>query len=144
MNKLRDMALKYIDIEKSYDKDQKLYHYNCAEVMLNACNDYYSLEAGSNLLKAIIPFGGGMYAAKACGAVTGSVAALGLMFGEEKPSTNDKVKNIANEFIVKFEKQFGHVDCKELKENHRDPNSGCKPLMLETADLLESIINQYK
>lgn len=144
MSTLRDMALKYIDIEKNYGTEKQLYHYNCAEVVLNACNDYYELEAGSKILKAIIPFGGGMYAEKACGAVTGSVAALGLIFGEEKPSRNDKVKNITNEFIVKFEKKFGHIDCVELKKSHRDPHSGCKLLMLETAELLESIISHYR
>lgn len=140
MNRLKDVALKYINLEKDYGEDSKLYHYNCAEVLLNSANDYYNLGANAKVLKAIIPFGGGMYAEKSCGALTGGLAALGLMFGEEKPTNNEKLKEIANQWVLSFEKKFGHTDCKELKKEYQDPESGCKLLMLEAADLLESLI----
>lgn len=144
MNKLRDMALEYINSEKKHGEERSLYHYNCAEVLLNACNDYYNLGAGANTLKAIIPFGGGMGSESTCGILTGAVAALGLMFAEEKPSTNNKVKEITNRWVTAFEKEFGDINCKELKESHRDPESGCKLLILDAAELLESIIDEYK
>ena len=141
---LKEIASQYIDSEKKYGEQRKLYHYNCAEVILNACNDYYKLGADSKTLKAIVPFGGGMSSGRTCGALTGGVAVLGLMFAEEKPTTNEKLKSITNKWILTFEKQFGDINCKELKENHRDPENGCRYLILEAAQLLELIIHEYK
>lgn len=141
---LREITLHYINKEKRYGKERKLYHYNCAEVLLNACNDYYNLEAGSKVLKAILPFGGGMYAEKTCGALTGSLASLGLIFAEEKPTSNNKLKEITNKWVLTFEKEFDTINCKQLKNNYRDPESGCEPLMLQTAELLELLIDQYR
>lgn len=143
MNTLKDLALKYINIENKYGKDKDLYHYNCAEVLLNSCNDYYKLGVDSKMLKAIVPFGGGMYSEITCGILTGSIAALGLIFTEEKPSTNDKVKAITKEWLSIFEDKFGHIDCIELKRDYKDPESGCKNLMLDSAELLESLINKF-
>lgn len=61
---LRDEARKYIDSEIQYGDKKDLYHYNCAEIILNACNDYYNLELDSKALKMIIPFGGGLNSGK--------------------------------------------------------------------------------
>lgn len=144
MDRLRNVALEYIDSEKKYGSESNLYHYNCAEVLLNACNDYYDLGADQKTLRAIIPFGGGMNSERTCGILTGSVAALGLMFAEEKPTTNEKLKAVTNRWVKAFDQEFGEINCKELKESHRDPESGCKGLMLDAADLLQSIIEEYR
>lgn len=144
MNTLKDLALEYIDSENKYGKDKDLYHYNCAEVLLYSCNDYYKLDLDSKMLKAIVPFGGGMYSEITCGILTGSIAALGLIFTEEKPSTNNKVKDITREWLSIFENRFGNIDCRQLKKDYKDPESGCKDLMLDSAEALESLINKYK
>lgn len=144
MNTLKEVASRYIQSENKYGEDKNLYHYNCAEVILNACNDYYKLEADPKLLKSIVPFGGGMYSEITCGALTGGVAAIGLMFAEEKPTTNDKLKSITQKWILEFETQFANLNCDKLKEDHREAETGCENLILQSADLLESIINTYK
>ena len=49
-----NVALKYIESENKYRlEDRALYHYNCAEVVLNACNDYYDLKASDAMLRAL-------------------------------------------------------------------------------------------
>lgn len=144
MGTLREIALKYIDSEEKYGEERNLYHYNCAEVLLNSCDNYYKLGSDSKILKAIVPFGGGMFAERTCGALTGGILALGLLFAEEKPTTNEKLKNITRKWVITFEKEFSHIDCKALKKNYRHPESGCKSLVLDAAELLESIISEYK
>jgi len=58
------------------------------------------------------------------------------------------LREVARHYIDS-EQQYGkdrklyHYNCAELKDVHRDPNSGCNLLMLEAADLLESIISTY-
>lgn len=78
-----------------------------------------------------------------CGILTGGVFTLGLMFAEDKPTTNEKVKNIAWEWLAMFEERFSSLNCRELKEEHRDSRLGCGPLMVEAAELLEKLINKW-
>ena len=143
MNSLADIALEYIESENKYGIDKNLYHYNCAEVLLNACNDYYKLNVSEEMLKAVIPFGGGMCSESTCGILTGSLMALGLIFAENKPTNNDKVKSVTKEWLNIFENKFGNINCKELKENHRHPEFGCKTIILEASELLEQVISKY-
>lgn len=143
MNTLREVALQYIESEKQHGSQSHLYHYNCAEVLLNACNDYYNLGVDPKTLKAIAPFGGGMASEITCGILTGGTAALGLLFAEDMPTTNNKLKEITNKWVLAFEDQFGNLDCKPLKEDHRHPETGCQSLMLASCNLLEYIISQY-
>lgn len=144
MDTLREITRQYIESEKEHGTESYLYHYNCAEVLLNACSDYYNLGVDTKTLKAIAPFGGGMASERTCGILTGGIAALGLMFAEEKPTTNAKLKEITNRWVIAFDEEFGNINCKELKEVHRHPESGCKTFMLEASDLLESIIKEYQ
>lgn len=141
---LKDEAKKYIESELKYGDKRHLYHYNCAEVMLNACNDYYNLNLDKNTLKVMAPFGGGLCSEKTCGILTGGAAAIGIIFAEDKPSENIKMKEITKKWIEKFEKEFKNTDCKVIKEIKRDENEGCKPLIIKGAEILEEIINEYK
>ena len=141
---LKDQVKKYIDLENEYGDQKNLYHYNCAEVILNACNDYYNLNLDKRALKMIAPFGGGMASEKTCGILTGGVAAIGVMFTEDKPSENLKLKEVTKRWVNEFENEFGDTNCNILKETKRDEIDGCKPLMIKGSEILEDIINKYR
>lgn len=141
---LKDEARKYIESELKYGEQRKLYNYNCAETLLNACNDYYKLGLDKKTFKAIVPFGGGFYSEKACGVLTGGIAALGVMYSEDKPTDNNKVKEITQQWVKAFEEEFSHSDCKEIKPIYRNPETGCTNVILRAAELLESIIESKK
>ena len=143
MSSLKEQAKMYIESENKYGDKKELYHYNCAETLLNASNDYYGLEVDTKFLKAIVPFGGGFYSEKTCGALTGGIAALGLLFAEEKPTNNEKLKEITKKWVEVFEKEFSSLDCKEIKPLHRDEIRGCAPVMTRSAELLEGVIKEY-
>ena len=140
MGSLKDETIKYIESENKYGDKKELYHYNCAETLLNASNDYYKLGVDPKFLKAIVPFGGGFYSERTCGALTGGIAALGLLFAEEKPTSNEKLKEITKKWVEAFENEFGSLDCKEIKLVHRDEVKGCGPVMVRAAELLEEVI----
>ena len=95
------------------------------------------------MLNIMSAFGGGMYSAKACGLLTAGIAVIGLLFTEEKPSLNEKMKNVAQDWVNVFQKEFGHTECHFLKEKYKDPNLGAEIFILKAADLLEQVIAKY-
>jgi C_GCAxxG_C_C family probable redox protein len=62
------------------------------------------------------PFGGGIGGrGEVCGAVIGSVMAIGLKHGREEPSqSRDTAYALAREFCQRFEEETGSLSCREL------------------------------
>jgi len=62
------------------------------------------------------PFGGGIGGrGEVCGAVVGSVMAIGLKYGREEPSQpNQQAYALAQEFCCRFEEETGHLYCRDL------------------------------
>ncbi len=122
------------------EEERKLYHKNCAEILLMAANEKYNLELNDKFVKAVCPFGGGIQSEKTCGALLGATAALGIMYAEDRPCTNEKMKNITKRFVEEFDKEFGSVECKYIKEHHRSETEGCNPVKIRAAEVMERVI----
>ena len=62
------------------------------------------------------PFGGGIGGrGEVCGAVVGSIMAIGLKYGREEPSQpNQQAYTLAREFCRRFEEETGHLSCRDL------------------------------
>jgi C_GCAxxG_C_C family probable redox protein len=130
-------------IETAYSEEERpLYHLNCAEILLMAANEEYQLGLDNRFIKAVCPFGGGIQTEKTCGALLGAVAALGVMYAEKRPTTNDRLKEITKKFVEEFEKEFGASDCATIKANHRSETEGCNPVKLRTAEVFERVMKQ--
>gem|GEM_PF-6473466 len=102
-NMLRDEVKKYIEYELKHGSQRELYHYNCAQSILHGSNDYYDLQLDPKALKMIVPFGGGMYTENTCGMLTGGIAVIGILFAEEMPTQNLKMKEITRYWTEEFE-----------------------------------------
>ena len=126
------------------DEERPYYHKNCAEILLMAANEKYKLGLNNKFYKAICPFGGGIQCGRTCGALAGAIAAIGIIYTEDKPSTNERMKSITEKFVMEFEKQFGSIDCQYIKEHHRNEITGCDPVKVKTGKILEKIINEEK
>jgi len=91
--------------------------YNCAQSVLSSFEKETHLSRANSLLIAS-PFGGGIARlGKTCGAVTGALMVIGLIYGDAELRDNEsktRTYNIANEFIKKFEAINKTVECKEL------------------------------
>lgn len=90
--------------------------YNCAQSVLLTMFEHWN---GENVLipKIATAFGGGIgRCGSVCGALTGGVMAIGIRYGTNEPSVEERLKayNIANKFYKRFETRNKSVFCKEL------------------------------
>ncbi|WP_326908298.1 C-GCAxxG-C-C family protein [Sedimentibacter sp. MB31-C6] len=129
--------------ELEYSEEERpLYHLNCAEILLMAANEKYNLGIEQNTIKAICPFGGGIQSEKTCGALLGAVAALGVLYAEELPTTNEKMKEMTKKLVEEFENEFGSLNCDYIKEHHRSEAEKCNPVKLRAAEVFDKVINE--
>lgn len=126
---------------KYYDKK---YDLNCAECILVASNEEYDLNISKQTLMTMASFGGGMAIGSTCGAATGAIATLGIMFTDEKGHNSPHVREMTGKFLSEFNSRMETLDCIPLKEKYYDPEKRCLKMMKVSAEVLEEIINEYK
>lgn len=125
------------------DEEKPLYHKNCGETLIEALSVKYEIDIDTKAFKMLAPYGFGLNSGKTCGAFAGGVAAIGLMFTEDKPSTNDKMKEIVKKWVEVYTKKFGSIDCEYIRPRHKDPIRGCLKVQEEAGKLFEEFIKEY-
>ncbi|WP_242846087.1 C-GCAxxG-C-C family protein [Clostridium novyi] len=93
----------FIDVMKKY-RDKSQYDLSCSESMIYAANEAYNLNLDTKTLKALAPFSGGMWTGTTCGAISGSLAVLGIMFTDKTAHNSAHLKSLVIEFQDKFQK----------------------------------------
>jgi C_GCAxxG_C_C family probable redox protein len=142
---MKNTILKYFDLPQGITEEEKpLYHYNCAEAILHAARDKYGLNLSEETLNAIIPFGGGMSSRRTCGIISGAVATIGIMFGNQKPCDQQCVRSVANEFVERFIKEFGSDQCTYLLIMKAPTEEKCRPVILRGCEILDEVIENNK
>lgn len=132
-------------IEKTVELYDEKYDLNCAECILKAANGCYDLNISEQTMKAMASFGGGMSIGSVCGAATGAIAAIGIMFTRDRGHESPQVKEMTFEFMNIFGEKLGTLQCYELKERHRkNDKERCIHMMRIAAESLEDIIIKYK
>lgn len=124
-------------VKKYYAQE---YDLNCAETIIYAANEEYSLDLDKKTLKTMAAFGGGMAIESVCGVITGSIAVLGIMFTIERAHESDRIKELTKEFFEKFERKFGTINCDKLKEGYRTEETRCSSMVIAAAEILDEII----
>ena len=94
---------------------------NCAQTTFLTLQEQFDLEDGA-ILKALTPFPGIALRGETCGAVTGSLMALGLIHGRDKEHLNDwqaYIKSLppARRFCRRFEEELGSTMCGDIVES---------------------------
>ncbi|MEA4805290.1 C-GCAxxG-C-C family protein [Acetobacterium wieringae] len=136
---------KSIESYNAFGKDkpvaeQSQYHMNCAEVLLRAANDTYELKIPEESFRMLQGFGAGFYSERTCGAFSGSLAALGALYTEERPSDQAKMTRAAKLLVEEFEKEFGSLDCDYIKKHHRDEVEACNPVKLRAGQVFDRVV----
>ena len=126
---------------KYYDKK---YDLNCAECILVAFNEEYDLNISKQTLMTMSSFGGGMAIGSTCGAATGAIAALGIMFTNERGHNSPHVREMTGRFLSEFNRRMGTLDCIPLKDKYFEVETRCLKMMRVSAEVLEEIIDEYK
>ena len=93
---------------------------NCAQTTFLSLSEQFDLE-GEAILKALTPFPGIALRGETCGAVTGCLMALGLVFGRDKENLNDWQAYLnslppSRSFCRQFEKELGSTMCGDIVE----------------------------
>ena len=94
--------------------------YNCAQSMIYSYADDLRIDK-SIALKLSCGFGGGLGRKEnVCGAITGGILIIGLIFGrgenEDKLKQEETYKYV-REFINRFENRYGTIECRSLIDN---------------------------
>jgi C_GCAxxG_C_C family probable redox protein len=91
--------------------------YNCAQAVLQACGEPRGLDSVT-ALKVAGPFGGGIgRSGGVCGAVTGAIMAIGLVYSKVNPqddATRDRGYELSRAFMERFTKKHGSIECRQL------------------------------
>jgi C_GCAxxG_C_C family probable redox protein len=128
-------------VKKYYDKS---YDLNCAETMIYAANEEYEMGLSKETFKTMAAFGGGMAIESVCGAITGSLAVLSLLFVEDRGHESERVKNLTKEFFNEFHNVLGTNNCTELKAKYRNDEIRCGVLVEAAAEILDKIVIREK
>ncbi len=96
--------------------------YNCAEAVFMAFQPYVAPGADPQLVRMFTGFGGGLgHAGCICGALTGSVAVLGLLKGRtDNHGSRETIYNLARAFHDRFEAVLGATCCRSLNPHPFD------------------------
>ena len=92
------------------------HNFNCSQGVFTA----YAIEQGIDeklALKLATNFGGGTRKGEMCGAVSGALMVLGLLYGHSESDdldTKTKAYAITEEYMNRFIKKNGSVVCREL------------------------------
>jgi len=85
-------------------------------------------------------FGGGMCCEGVCGALTGGIALISILFTEERGHKSPKVKELTKELYKEFVYRLGSDNCKVLKDTYRTEAERCKKMVLVVGDILDNLI----
>lgn len=104
--------------------DQKVNEYlamsgNCAQTSFLVLQEQFELEGGT-ILKALTPFPGICLRGETCGAVVGSLMALGLVYGRERlDDWSGYIRSLppTRRFCRRFEKELGSTMCGDILES---------------------------
>jgi C_GCAxxG_C_C family probable redox protein len=92
---------------------------NCAQGTALALMEEFG-TGSMEIIKALSPFPGIGGTGEICGAVTGSLIAFGLIFGNKNIAdyeAKSKTIEIAQKFINRFMEKFGHLRCADIQKN---------------------------
>jgi C_GCAxxG_C_C family probable redox protein len=94
---------------------------NCAQTTFLTVQETFDLEC-DGILKALTPFPGIALRGDTCGAVVGSLMALGLMYGRDTDNLDDWGAYLNSlrssiKFCRRFESEVGSTMCEAIVEN---------------------------
>ena len=103
--------------------------YNCAESVLKAFNEDAGLDIPVSMAS---PFCSGMTVGSTCGAITGTLMAVGALKGRNTSEEKNDSRTLTKEVITKVKEKYGTLECIELKKK----GVGCDEIIKFTYDIL--------
>ena len=119
--------------------------FHCAESIAKAILEQFDENFDPQSIKAASAFQGGIGKSKqdVCGALTGGLVALGILYGRcDASKSNEALAAMAARFRTAFIEELGSTNCAQLIKNKVDPTSDytCIQLTRDAAGLLADIL----
>ena len=139
-------------------KDLFLEGYNCAQAVVGAFSDVFSMDFDV-LMKTVSSFGGGMGRLReVCGAVSGMFFVAGALYGYDDPKAKEEKTEhyrLIQTLAEKFREKNGFIICRELLTETDKPlthipsertttyyqKRPCKELVADAVLVLEEVCN---
>ncbi len=122
--------------------------YNCAESIVLTANDVIDEDLVPDAPRVATAFGHGMGCMReACGALSGAVIVLSLLYGRDNRHGSEHVSQRAVRlFRKRFVKEFGSSNCGEMigKDKIVKRYEHCRSLTETTAGLLVDFIENFE
>lgn len=123
--------------------------YNCAEAVLRGFRDELDLGLDDQALKIATGFGGGLgQAGCMCGALTGAIMVLNLLYGRDnRTESRDPAYQNAKNFHDIFTEHFGGSCCRVLNPHGfgtSEQKKNCFKITAQTGEILMSYIEEKK
>lgn len=114
--------------------------FHCSQAVLGVFPEYIDSDTA---LKITSCFGGGMRKGEVCGAVTGALMILGIVYGysDKNDLDNKRLSNkIASDFMDAFKAKFNSYLCKEII----GARNICANYVAWAVEAAEEIIEKFK
>ena len=130
--------------------------YNCSQAVVMAFEDIIGIDK-ETLAKMSVGLGGGVGRMReVCGCVSGMAMVLGLVFGNDDPSSKNDIYPIVQKACDGFKKENGSIICRELLKGIPTSTGGtaeartpefykkrpCGELVEQAAEIAEMIIRE--
>ena len=132
--------------------------YNCAQAVIMAFSDLIEMDE-KTCAKISSSFGGGMGRMReVCGAVSGMLMVLGILYGYESPDDNNAKKELyaqIQDLAGKFREEVGSIICRDILDNPTtDPTPSprtaeyyakrpCARMVMTAARLMDKFIAEH-
>ena len=121
--------------------------FNCAESVLIATMEARNETIEPELIKTASALGGGVGGSheELCGALSGGVLAIGLLYGRTQPGVDVQfARDLAAKLRERFIKEFGSAKCGDLPESFGEQNDSdkCRKMVAVTAGMLSDLLDE--
>lgn len=122
--------------------------FHCSESILIAFERILPSKLEKQTICASTPFAGGIgrnHIDEICGALSGGLMVIGLLFGRAEAHTNDDYcQYLAGVFYNRFYEHFGSVNCKYLRDNwvRKSGQENCYDLIEQSSTILLDLLEK--
>ena len=130
---------------------------NCSERVFLTLHSLLKTDIPSEAVALLSGFGGGVAGTRdgMCGAVSGGVAAIGLIYGRRKPpeGNRERAYEVSRDFVCRFKTMFGTTVCRELigdllrkstAESEERRRARCSRYTLNAAKMCADTLSKYE
>jgi C_GCAxxG_C_C family probable redox protein len=117
LSRSMDRAHVYTMLDRRVEVVMEKSH-NCAQTTFYVLSEQFGL-GGDEILKALTPLPGMAERGETCGAITGALMAMGLIFGRDRLDDWEKYRSSlipTNKFCTQFQQELGSSLCCQIQE----------------------------